>query len=95
MKKRFAVIYAILVNKYGFDEFNQKVLVHGTQDTGQIFYTIGDVKVIDGFFVNGSGWFIRRLAQAGRQLQTGYIYHYALAMVIGIVVFLAWYKWGF
>lgn len=90
-KKYFALLYKILVNKYGFDKFNQIVFVHGTQDSGQLFYRVGDVKLIDGVFVNGSGWLIRFLAKAGRQLQSGYLYHYALAMVLGILVFLAWY----
>jgi NADH-quinone oxidoreductase subunit L len=90
-KKRFALLYYILVNKYGFDAFNQIVFVNGTRDSGQLFYRVGDVKIIDGIFVNGSGWLIRWMAKAGRQLQSGYIYHYALAMVLGILLFLAWY----
>ncbi|MBX3709007.1 MAG: NADH-quinone oxidoreductase subunit L [Gammaproteobacteria bacterium] len=95
LKKRFALIYAILVRKYGFDDFNQIVLVHGTQNAGHLFYDVSDVKMIDGVCVNGSGGLIRWLAQTGRRLQTGYLYHYALAMVLGILVFVAWYKWGF
>lgn len=94
LKKRFSLIYAILVRKYGFDDFNQIVLVHGTQETGRLFYEVSDVKLIDGVCVNGSGWFIRWFATTARRLQTGYIYHYALAMVLGIIVFLAWYMWG-
>lgn len=94
VKKRFAWLYQILLRKYGFDDFNQIVLVHGTQESGQLFYSVGDVKVIDGVCVNGSGWLIRWFAKAGKQLQTGYIYHYALAMVLGILLFLAWYRWG-
>lgn len=95
LKKRFKWIYAILVRKYGFDDFNQIVLVRGTQDTGHLFYDVTDVKMIDGVMVNGSGSLIRWFAQAGRRLQTGYIYHYALAMILGVLVFLAWYMWGF
>lgn len=94
-KRRFNLLYRILVNKYGFDDFNQIVWVHGTQDTGNLFYTVGDVKAIDGVCVNGSGRFIRWFAQTARLLQTGYIYHYALAMVLGILVFLIWYVGGF
>jgi NADH-quinone oxidoreductase subunit L len=94
VKKRFAWLYQVLVHKYGFDDFNQAVFVHGTQESGHLFYDVGDVKVIDGVFVNGSGWLIRWFAKTGRQLQTGYIYHYALAMVLGILLFLAWYRWG-
>ncbi len=94
LKKRFAWLYFILQNKYGFDEFNQKVLVHGTQDLGYVFYNVSDVKCIDGA-VNGSGRFVRWFAQAARLVQTGYLYHYALVMIIGIVCLLAWYMWGF
>jgi len=91
LKKRFSWIYAILVRKYGFDDFNQTVLVDGTRDAGEVFYQASDVKAIDGVMVNGSGRLIRWFAQTARQLQTGYIYHYALAMIVGIVAFLIWY----
>lgn len=94
LKQRFSLVYRILVRKYGFDDFNQIVLVHGTQETGHLLYDVSDVKLIDGVFVNGSGWLVRKFAQASRRLQTGYIYHYALAMVLGVLVFLAWYRWG-
>lgn len=93
-KKRFSWLYQILIHKYGFDEFNQVVLVNGTKDAGHLFYDVSDVKVIDGFAVNGSGRFIRWFAQTARRLQTGYIYHYALAMVLGVAVMLAWYIGG-
>ncbi len=91
LKKRFALLYSILLRKYGFDDFNQIVFVHGTQDTGHLFYDVSDVKMIDGVCVNGSGRVVRWFAQTARFMQTGYIYHYALAMVLGIVIFLIWY----
>lgn len=94
-KRRFSLLYKILQRKYGFDDFNQIVLVRGTQDAGHAFYDVSDVKVIDGVMVNGSGRFIRWFAQTARLLQTGYIYHYALAMVLGILAFLIWYMGGF
>jgi len=92
LKKRFSLLYSVLVRKYGFDDFNQIVLVHGAQKTGHLFYDVSDVKMIDGVCVNGSGRFIRWFAQAARLLQTGYIYHYALAMVLGILIFLIWWE---
>lgn len=95
LKTRFSWIYKILVRKYGFDDFNQAVFVHGTQDVGHLCYDVSDVKMIDGVLVNGSGRAVRWIAQTARRLQTGYLYHYALAMVIGVVVFLAWYIGGF
>lgn len=95
VKERFHWLYVILARKYGFDDFNQIVFVHGTQDAGHLFYDVSDVKLIDGVVVNGSGGVIRWFAQTAKRLQTGYIYHYALAMVLGILVFLAWYVGGF
>jgi NADH-quinone oxidoreductase subunit L len=93
--QRFSLLYAILLRKYGFDDFNQIVFVHGTRDTGRVFYEVSDVKVIDGVCVNGSGRFVRWFAQVSRHMQTGYIYTYALAMVLGVLVFLIWYMGGF
>lgn len=95
LKKRFSFIYNILLRKYGFDDFNQIVIVHGTQDVGHLCYDVSDVKLIDGVVVNGSGRFVRWFADAARRLQTGYIYDYALAMVLGIVGLLVWYMGGF
>lgn len=95
LKKRFSLLYSILVRKYGFDDFNQIVFVHGTQDVGHVCYDVSDVKMIDGVCVNGSGRFIRWFAQTARFMQTGYIYHYALAMALGILVCLLWYVGGF
>jgi len=92
---RFPLIYKILVDKYGFDTFNQKVIVDGTLEAGHVFYDISDVKMIDTFAVNGSGRAIRWLAQAGRRLQTGYIFHYAFAMMLGVAILLAWYMGEF
>lgn len=95
LKKRFAFLYEIIVKKYGFDDFNQIVFVHGTRKLGDFFYKTCDLAFIDGVFVNGSGKFIRWLARVSCRLQTGYMYHYALTMVIGLVVFMIWLLPGF
>lgn len=95
LKTRFAMLYRILIAKYGFDEFNQKVFVQGTRRLGEFFYKVCDLIIIDGVFVNGSGKFIRIFAQMSRHLQTGYIYHYALAMLLGLVILLGWFVLGF
>lgn len=94
LKKRLSFLYMIMVRKYGFDDFNQIVLVHGTRKLGDFFYYFSDLKIIDGLFVNGSGKFIRWFANVSRRMQTGFVYHYALAMVIGLVVFLGWFLLG-
>ncbi len=95
LKKRFPFLYEVMLKKYGFDEFNQIVFVQGTRKLGDFLYKKIDLFFIDGLFVNGSGQLIRWLARVSRQLQTGYMYHYALAMVLGLVVFLSWLLLGF
>ena len=94
LKKRFALIYEIIVLKYGFDDFNQIVFVRGSRRLGEFFYRVTDLKLIDGVFVNGSGRFIRWFAQVARGVQTGYLYHYAFSMIIGVAVFLGWLMLG-
>lgn len=91
LKKRFALIYAVLVHKYGFDEFNNFVIVRGTRKIGDFFYQISDLILIDGVFVNGSGKSIRWFAKVARRVQTGYLYHYVFVMILGLLVFLGWY----
>lgn len=83
-------LYRILVNKYGFDAFNDKVFVDGTKGTGNILYEVGDQTLIDGMIVNGSGRLIRWFSSIGRGIQTGYLYHYATVMVLGLLGFLCW-----
>lgn len=90
LTERYHVIYRIIKRKYGFDDFNQIVLVHGTRGLGQFFYHTSDLKLIDGLFVNGSGKFIRWFAQVSRRMQTGYIYDYAFVMVLGVVILMIW-----
>ncbi len=94
LKNRFAWIYRVLVAKYGFDDFNQKVLVKGSRRIGEFFYKISDLVMIDGLFVNGSGKLIQVFARMGRRVQTGYLYHYALAMLLGLAILLGWFVLG-
>ncbi len=91
---KLGIIYIILKHKYGFDEFNNKVLVKGTTKLGNVLYKISDLIFIDGFFVNGSGRFIAKLSSAVRRVQSGYVFHYAFVMVIGLLVFLCWVMLG-
>ncbi len=94
LKQRFSWLYNLMVKKYGFDDFNQLVIVHGTRRIGEFLYSISDLKIIDGIFVNGSGRFIQWFANVSRRMQTGYVYHYAFAMIGGVVVLLVWIYLG-
>lgn len=88
--QRFIWLYKLLVNKYGFDAFNDKALVRGSRTMSDFFFHVMDVKVIDHLLVDGSGRGISRLSRWMRRLQSGYIYHYALAMILGLFAFLVW-----
>jgi NADH-quinone oxidoreductase subunit L len=83
---RVQPIYKLLENKYYLDWFNENILARGARMLGNGLWNVGDKKIIDGTLVNGSwkvvGWF----SSIARQLQSGYLYHYALAMIVGIFV---------
>ena len=84
---RLKLVHRILLDKYGFDRFNDWFFAGGARGVGFGFWQLGDVRVIDGL-VNGSaksvGWF----SGVVRQVQTGLLYHYAFAMIIGLAVLL-------
>jgi len=90
-KKTFAPIYKILVNKYGFDDFNQKYIAGGLVKLGNVLWKWSDSKLIDGFIVNGSANLINGFSKAIRGLQSGYIYHYALVMAVAVIFFIGTY----
>ena len=90
LSRAFSWIYSLLLNKYGFDSFNDHVLVRGSKALGQLFYRVGDQKIIDGLFVNGTGRTVRWFSIKGRSLQSGYLYHYIAVMVFGVLAFLCW-----
>ena len=88
MKQRFNFIYKLLDRKYYFDEFNSKVFGGGSLMLGDRLWKLGDVTFIDGVLVNGSAKLVGWFAGVTRGLQTGYLYHYAFAMIIGVLMLL-------
>jgi NADH-quinone oxidoreductase subunit L len=88
LENKFTSIHKMLINKYGFDNFNELFIVGGVKRLGNVFYDALDQKVIDGFLVNGVKRLVAWCATKGHVLQTGYLYHYVFAMVLGLVVFL-------
>lgn len=93
IRDRFGFIYRLLVNKYYFDDFNEQILARGSRLLGQGLWRGGDVAIIDGVIVNGTANSIGRIAGFMRHLQSGYLYNYAFAMVIGMVVLVGWFIW--
>jgi NADH-quinone oxidoreductase subunit L len=92
--ERLAAIYRLLVNKYYADELYQRVFAAGGRGVGTVLWKAGDQAVIDGVMVNGTARVIGRIAAVVRRVQSGYLYHYAFAMVIGLTALLGWLLWA-
>ncbi len=86
IRHSFAAIHTVLEQKYGFDRFNDWFFAGGARRLGGGLWKIGDVAVIDGFFVNGSARMVAWSSAIVRQFQSGYIYHYAFTMIIGVLL---------
>ncbi|HET6493116.1 MAG TPA: NADH-quinone oxidoreductase subunit L [Burkholderiales bacterium] len=88
IKARAGFLYTILDRKYGFDEAYQMLFGNGAVHFGTGLWKGGDVAVIDGFFVNGSARVVGWFAMVIRHFQSGFIYHYAFTMIIGVLLLL-------
>ena len=90
IKNRAAFLYQLLDQKYYFDRINEIVFAGGSRVLGTVLWRVGDGIMIDGLVVNGSarvvGWFSGFI----RVIQTGYLNHYAFAMVTGLILLLGW-----
>jgi NADH-quinone oxidoreductase subunit L len=78
-------LYAVLQRNYGFDEFNNLVFGRGSRGLGTGLWKAGDVTIIDGLLVNGSARLVGLISSLVRHVQSGYLYHYAFAMIIGLL----------
>jgi NADH-quinone oxidoreductase subunit L len=76
----------ILEEKYGFDTFNDRVFAAGSRGLGRWLWRYGDTLLIDGLLVNGTARSIGWVAAHVRGIQTGFLYHYAFVMIIGLLV---------
>ena len=79
-------LYNFLLNKWYIDELYEVTVVKGTRFLGDIFWKIGDVKIIDGLGPNGVAAFVASFGKRLTKLQSGYVYHYAFAMLLGVSV---------
>jgi NADH-quinone oxidoreductase subunit L len=93
VQKRFNWLYRILVDKFGFDWFNEHVIVAGARLLGGGLWRVGDQLIIDDGLVNGSARTLGWLGSVMRYAQSGYLYHYAFAMILGLTAFLMWLIW--
>ncbi|MDZ7654417.1 MAG: NADH-quinone oxidoreductase subunit L [Sulfurimicrobium sp.] len=84
IKAKFSLISTILEKKYGFDAFNDIFFAGGARLLARFLWRVGDVWLIDGLFVNGTARLVGWFSSLIRHVQSGYIYHYAFAMIIGV-----------
>jgi NADH-quinone oxidoreductase subunit L len=93
LAKRFSAIYTVLDNKYYFDRFNDWFFAGGARGASRLLWQFGDVKLIDGIMVNGTARLVGKFSGVLRRVQTGYVYHYAFWMIIGVSVLLTVRDW--
>jgi NADH-quinone oxidoreductase subunit L len=93
IKRMAQPVYTLLENKYYLDWFNENVLARGTRGLGRGLWKGGDQALIDGALVNGSWKLVGWVSGAVRHLQSGYIYHYAFGMIIGVFVLMTYFVW--
>lgn len=91
LQQTFNGLYRIMENKYGFDRFNEIVFAAGARLIGRVLWKVGDETLIDGTVVNGAAKTVGFVSKMARQLQSGYLYHYAFAMILGVWLLLTYF----
>jgi NADH-quinone oxidoreductase subunit L len=91
---RFGALHSLLMNKYYFDWVNENIIARATRALGLGLWRVGDETLIDGAAVNGSARVVGMLAVLTRELQSGYLYHYAFAMIVGLAIIVGWLVYG-
>ena len=96
MAERGNILHTFFYNKWFFDELYDVVFVKGAKAVGDFFWKIGDVKIIDGLGPNGAAWASLKSAARLAKVQSGYVYHYAFVMLLGVAGLLAFAiaTWG-
>jgi NADH-quinone oxidoreductase subunit L len=91
IKRMFMPVFTLLENKYYMDWFNENVLARGARAMGVELWQVGDRKIIDGVLVNGSWRVVGWVSATVRKVQSGYLFHYALVMILGIFVLMTYF----
>jgi len=86
-------LIVVMENKYFMDWINENILAKGARGLGSGLWKVGDRAIIDGFFVNGSWKVVGLVSGVVRWFQSGYLYHYALVMILGVFVLMTYFVW--
>ena len=93
MGRALRPLVVLLENKYYMDWINENILARGARALGSGLWKVGDRTLIDGLLVNGSWKLVGMVSSWTRKLQTGFLYHYALAMILGIFLLMTYFVW--
>jgi NADH-quinone oxidoreductase subunit L len=93
IKRTFMPVFTLLENKYYLDWFNENVLARGARMLGTGLWKGGDQTIIDGLVVNGSWKVVGMVSSVVRKVQSGYLYHYAFAMIMGVLLLMTYFVW--
>lgn len=93
IRRKVQPVYTLLENKYYLDWINETVLAAGARLLGTGLWKVGDQTLIDGVVVNGSWKTVGWVAGMVRWVQTGYIFHYALVMILGVFGLMTYFVW--
>ena len=94
IKARVQPLYLLLENKYYLDWINENILAKGARALGVGLWKVGDQAIIDGGVVNGSWKLVGAISGVVRWVQSGFIFHYALVMILGVFALMTWFVWG-
>ena len=95
IKARSGFIYKLLDNKYYMDWINEHIFAAAARGVGRGLWKGGDVALIDGVVIDGSARAVGGIASAVRLIQTGYLYWYALVMILGVIGLMTWQLWPY
>jgi NADH-quinone oxidoreductase subunit L len=88
------LLYQFLLNKWYFDELYELIFVRPTKWIGRVLWKVGDGYIIDGLGPDGVSARVLDVTRNVVRLQTGYLYHYAFAMLIGVAGLITWFIFG-
>jgi len=94
LAKQQPLLYQFLLNKWYFDELYDLIFVRPAKWIGHFLWKVGDGKIIDGLGPDGVSARVLDVTRNAVKLQTGYLYHYAFAMLIGVAGFITWFMFG-
>jgi len=94
LAESFGGLYRFLLNKWYFDELYDWLFVKPAHAIGKVLWKIGDVKIVDGLGPNGVAWATLKGGKFASRVQSGFLYHYAFVMMIGLLALIMWVVYG-